>query len=101
MPDWRDAIDGLRLAPTRQAVLVEELSQHLDDRYAELRAGGASEDAARRDALAELDDPDLVRELTGIERPDAAEPLTGIGLLALCSLVASYVPDVVPSPSIR
>src|SRR5213594_2371885 len=72
MPDWRYAIarrlEGLRLAPTREAELIEELSQHLDDGYHELRAGGASEDAARRDALAELDDGDLVRELSGIER---------------------------------
>lgn len=78
MPQWKYAIerrlDGLRLAPARESEIVDELSQHLDDRYAELRAGGASEDAARGDALAELDDADLVRELTGIE-PAAAEPL--------------------------
>src|SRR2546427_9675451 len=58
MPDWRYAIeqrlDGLRLAPTREAELVEELSQHLDDRYNELRIGGATEEDAYRDALEEL-----------------------------------------------
>src|SRR5213594_958153 len=105
MPDWRYAIeqrlDGLRLAPTREAELVEELSQHLDDRYNELRIGGATEEDAYRDALEELgacgphegessspaarasggaapravsNDADLVRELTGIE-PARAEPL--------------------------
>ena len=35
MPDWKEAIrrqlSGLRLAPTREAEIVEELSQHLDD----------------------------------------------------------------------
>src|SRR5471030_1533441 len=78
MPDWRYAIeqrlDGLRLPPAREAEVVEELSQHLDDRYAELRSGGAEEDRARRDALAELDEADLVRELTGVESRQV-EPL--------------------------
>ena len=73
MPDWRHAIAGrleaLRLPPTREADVIEELSQHLDDRYEELRGGGASADEARREALAEVDEADLVRELTGIHRP--------------------------------
>jgi putative ABC transport system permease protein len=79
MPDWRYPIerrlDGLRIAPEREREIVDELSQHLDDRYNELRAGGATEDVARREALAELDDADLVRELTGIERSRTGEPL--------------------------
>ena len=78
MPDWRHAIasriDGLHLPPTREAEVVEELSQHLDDRYAELLAAGTSDDAARRDAVSELDAADLVRELTGVE-PPRVEPL--------------------------
>ena len=41
MPDWRHAIERrlapLRLAPTREAEVVEELAQHLDDRYEEMR----------------------------------------------------------------
>jgi putative ABC transport system permease protein len=78
MPDWRPAIrrriDGLQLPPSREAEIVEELSQHLDDRYQELRAAGATEDAARRMALAELDDTDLITALSGIEAP-AREPL--------------------------
>jgi putative ABC transport system permease protein len=53
---------------------VDELAQHLDDRYNELRLGGATEDAARREALTEFEDANLVRELTGIE-PIAADPL--------------------------
>jgi len=46
MPDFRRAIERrlarLRLAPVRHAEIVEELSQHLHDRYDELRAGGMS-----------------------------------------------------------
>ena len=56
MPEWADEVRArlasLRLSPTREAEIVEELSQHLDDRYHELIAGGASPDEAQRVALA-------------------------------------------------
>jgi putative ABC transport system permease protein len=78
MADWRRTIerrlDGLHLSPSREAEIVEELSQHLDDRYQELRAAGATDDAARRISLAELDDGDLIQALSGVETP-AREPL--------------------------
>jgi hypothetical protein len=78
MPDWRHAIERrlepLGLPPTREAEVVEELAQQLDDRYEELRSAGASDHDARRAALAEVDDADLVREPTGIVQP-AVEPL--------------------------
>jgi len=58
MPDWsreiRERLAGLRLDPAREASVVEEVAQHLEDRYAELTAGGASPEAARRTALGEL-----------------------------------------------
>ena len=41
----------MRLAPAREADIVEELSQHLDDRYRESIAGGASPEDAMRLAL--------------------------------------------------
>jgi len=73
MPDWAGAIEtrlaGLTLPPARKTEIVEELAQHLADRYAELRAAGMAESAARDSALAELDDDQLVGELTRIERP--------------------------------
>jgi len=72
--DVRRVLAPLDLVPAREAEIAQELAQHLQDRYAELRAGGASERVARRSALAELDDRDLVRELTGVELR-AAEPL--------------------------
>ena len=50
----RTRLSSLRLSPTREAEIVEELSQHLDDRYRELIGGGATPDAARRLALAEF-----------------------------------------------
>ena len=58
MPDWshdlRRRLSELRLSPPREAEIVEELSQHLDDRYEELRADGSSDADARRTAIEEL-----------------------------------------------
>jgi putative ABC transport system permease protein len=58
MPDWkghiRARLASLSLSPTREAEIVEELSQHLDERYEELRAQGTSDADALRLALEEL-----------------------------------------------
>jgi putative ABC transport system permease protein len=70
MTDWTDEIKkrlgGLALDPTREAEIVEELSQHLEDRYRELVVTGATEADARAATGAELDQS-LARELAGIE----------------------------------
>lgn len=71
MPEWKQEIRrrlaGLKLEPTREAEIVEELTQHLDDRYEELLAAGATDDAASREALAELSDSSLLAELSDHE----------------------------------
>ncbi len=58
MPDWaphvRPRLSPLRLSPAREAEIVDELSQHLDDRWRELTAGGASPDEATRLTLADF-----------------------------------------------
>ena len=58
MPDWtpevRTRLAALALPPTREADIVDELSQHLDDRWRELTAGGASPDEATQLTLAEF-----------------------------------------------
>ena len=55
MPDWKEEIrarlSGLRLQPTREAEIVEELAQHLDDLYEESLQGGASKEEAYQTAL--------------------------------------------------
>src|SRR6185437_1351281 len=60
MPDWksivRDRIASLHLKGTAESDLAEEFSQHLEDRYRELRSGGASEDEAFQKTISELDD---------------------------------------------
>jgi putative ABC transport system permease protein len=80
MPDWkdeiRDRLSGLSLVPAREAEIVEELSQHLEDRYAESLAGGASPEEAYRNALADLSGSQLLaRELQRVERQAAWEPV--------------------------
>jgi hypothetical protein len=56
MPDWKPEIRrrlaNLQLPPTREAAIVEELAQHLDDCSAELLVGGETTDEAYRAALA-------------------------------------------------
>jgi putative ABC transport system permease protein len=80
MPNWYDLIRrrlrGLRLSPTREREIVDELAQHLQDRYEELRAGGAADEVAIRDAMAELEAPEfLARRLTETEQPMNPEPV--------------------------
>jgi putative ABC transport system permease protein len=66
MPDWtqhvRPRLSTLRLSPAREAEIVEELSQHLEDRYRELIAGGMPPDEAARVALADFRDGNLLAE---------------------------------------
>ena len=54
--DWaghvRPRLSSLRLSPSRENEIVEELSQHLEDRWRESVAGGASPEAARQATLA-------------------------------------------------
>ncbi|HEY7545074.1 MAG TPA: ABC transporter permease, partial [Blastocatellia bacterium] len=80
MPEWKEEIRrrlaGLNLDPTREAEIVEELSQHLDDRCRELIAKGTDEEQARSVLLAELSESHLLRrELKRVERPMRREPV--------------------------
>src|SRR5688572_21571046 len=72
MPEWiehlRPRLAALNLAPGREAEIIEELSQHLDQRYAELRAGGATDAEARRLAVEELREPELLAQYMGALR---------------------------------
>jgi macrolide transport system ATP-binding/permease protein len=66
MPDWskdiRSRLENLRIDAAREADVVEELSQHLNERYDELKRGGASGQDAHRMALEELLAPDVLTE---------------------------------------
>jgi len=80
MPDWKHEIGrrlaGVKLEPAREAAIIEELAQYLDDCYAELLAGGARPAEAYRQALIELHDSELlVRELRRLEGSPKRESL--------------------------
>ena len=53
-PDIRARLSTLSTAPAREAEIVDELSQHLDDRWRELVAGGHPPDEAARMARTEF-----------------------------------------------
>ena len=70
VPELTARLAPLRLRPEREAEIVDELAQHLDDHVRELRAGGAEQDEAVQRALADLDAPGvLARRLAAIETP--------------------------------
>jgi hypothetical protein len=80
MPDFkaeiRAALADTHLSLAREAEIVEELSQHLEDEYERALSRGASEDEARRVALEQLSASDfLSRELKRVERPVPQNPV--------------------------
>jgi len=89
MPDWGPEIHkrlaGVRLSPTREAEIVDELSQHLDDRFHDLVDGGMAPEEAERAALAGFRGQDVLgTQLSELRQARWREPdrgsLTG-GLL--------------------
>src|SRR4051812_3517918 len=91
MPDWkrivRDRIAALRLEGAAEADLTEELAQFLEERYQDLRSGGASEEEAYRRTVSEVDDLSPLRaelsrkhHMPGRDAAPAGEARTGIFL---------------------
>jgi putative ABC transport system permease protein len=81
VPDWsehlRPRLASLRLSPAREQEIADELSQHLDDRYEQLRAEGHDDLDARRLALDELDDHDtLARKMRALRQAQAPPPIS-------------------------
>jgi len=80
VPEWkseiRNRLASLRLEPAREDGIVEELAGHLEDRYQEMLARGASAEDALLSTLRELSDGQLlVKELRRLERQLGTEPL--------------------------
>lgn len=80
MPDFkveiRARLTGLQLSPVREAEIVEELSQHLEESYDRALSGGPSETEARQTVLEELNTADVLRrELKHVERRVSEEPI--------------------------
>jgi putative ABC transport system permease protein len=80
MPDWtphvRPRLSSLHLSPTREHEIVDELSQHLEDRWRELVAGGTSESEATRLTLAEFREGNLLAQyLAPLRQAQAPAPI--------------------------
>jgi predicted permease len=71
--EWKEEIakrlTSLKLDPGREAEIVDELAQHLEDRFQELVARGAPEEQAHTLALQDLSEPDvLAQRLREVEK---------------------------------
>src|SRR5688572_31343727 len=80
MPDWRALVAtrlaSLKLRPEREREIIDELSQHLGDRFQELRADGLDEAAAARAVMDEIDDHDLLaREMRTLKQASVVAPI--------------------------
>lgn len=98
MPEWKPEIRlrlaQLSLAPTREAAIVEELAQDLDDCYAALLASGLSEAQAYQQTLAELRGSEFLRrELQRVERHYEPEPIP-LGTNRRTNMIADLWQDV-------
>jgi len=76
----RARLSSLALDAGREAEIVEELSQHLQEEYDELRRDGAAHEDARRLAMQELLGPEALaarmRPLRQSHAPNRSQPGT-------------------------
>jgi putative ABC transport system permease protein len=73
----RPLLSSLRLSPTRENEIVEELSQHLEDRWRDLVASGLPDEEASRLAVAELSERNVLAQyLAPLRQAQAAAPIT-------------------------
>jgi macrolide transport system ATP-binding/permease protein len=96
-PEWKREIEqrlaNVQLEPAREAAIVEELAQHLDDCYEELLGSGVTPAEAHRQTLAELDESEtLQRELRRGSRKIAREPIV-IGTNRRSNMIADLWRD--------
>jgi predicted permease len=80
VPDWaaevRARLRSLRLSATRESEIVEELSQHLEDRWRDLIAGGAAPDEATRLSLADFREGNvLAKHLASLRQAHIPAPI--------------------------
>src|SRR5262245_17019399 len=67
-PDIRARLSALSIAPSREAEIVEELAQHLDDRWNELVTSGHEPDEAARLARNEFSGARLTTLLASLRQ---------------------------------
>src|SRR5215510_6143137 len=98
MPDFKSEIRArlaeLQLSPVREAEIVEELSQHLEETYDRALSSGASEEEAHEKVLEELNTADLLRrELRNVERRVSQDPIAS-GTRQKINLFADLAQDI-------
>src|SRR3954452_20852720 len=98
MPEFKEEIrkrlGPANLPPTREAEIVEELSQHLDDQYEQELSHGATEEAARETVLTELKQSDvLATSLKRVERRVPQNPIQ-MGTEKKTNMIADLRQDV-------
>ena len=79
MRDWKSEVrrrlHDLQLAPARESDIVEEMAQHLEDRYGELLSRGMTDAEARGAALTELASTDVLAEaMRNVDRAPRSDP---------------------------
>ena len=80
MPDWRaivrERIEAAGLDPAREAEIVDEIAQHVEDRYRELVNSGVSEAEAVRQGMEEVQARErLVKDLARLPQVPPAPPI--------------------------
>lgn len=80
MPEFKEEIRkrlaALSLSPAREAEIVEELSQHLDDQFEQAVQRGATEEEARQAVLTDFDENNvLAPSLKRVERRVPQNPI--------------------------
>jgi predicted permease len=82
MPDWngeiRRRLSAARLPPEREAAVVDEVAQHLEDRYQSLLASGQPAVEAERRAWRELEGDDELCRLLSADEPPQRPSLAGL-----------------------
>src|SRR5262245_66086576 len=97
MREWDEEISqllaNLKLEPAREAAIVREISQHLDDCYREALSSGATPEEAERRALEELGASEtLQRELRRVVRPSPQEPIV-LGTSRRINMIGDFWQD--------
>src|SRR5262245_3036115 len=97
MREWDEEISqllaNLKLEPAREAAIVREISQHLDDCYQEALSSGATPEEAERLTFEELGASEaLQRELRRVERPSPQEPIV-FGTNRRINMIADFWQD--------
>src|ERR1041385_4861603 len=90
----RARLASLQLSPAREAEIVDELAQHLEDEYDQALSRGVSEEEAQHAVLKKLEVPDLLgRELERIERRAPQNPAP-MGTSGKSNVIADLEQDV-------